>query len=171
MTDIEELERATWSEALHPRQGGKFAKKGATTTKDTSGSEGLSYNGRSGAGYGKKGGDNRVHALQGELNRLGLTDGQGHPLKLDGKLGPRTTAAIKKAQRALGMKVDGVATPALLSKLKTTKGLKAKRPAKAAAKKAVPVRKTAPPAKKKGPAPAKTIHVSKSGANRKAYAG
>lgn len=177
MTDIiEDLERATWSEALHPRSGGKFAKKG-TATADKSGSEGLSYNGRSGAGYGKKGGDNRVHALQGELNRLGLTDGAGHPLKLDGKLGPRTTAAIKKAQRALGMKADGIATPALLSKLKATKGLK--RPAPGAAKKKkVPVGRKAAPARKRASAKKApvTIHTntkkpSMSGANRKAYAG
>jgi len=165
MTDVlldDELERATWNEALHPRQGGKFAKKGTATQKDTSGSAGLSYNGRTGAGYGHKGGDNRVHALQSELNRLGLTDSQGNKLKLDGKLGPRTTAAIKKAQRALGMKVTGVATPALLLKLRQTKGLKAKRPAhgaarpsaphhtrphqpaKAPAKKAAPAKKVAP---------------------------
>lgn len=124
-----ELERATWNEALHPRQGGKFAKKGTATQKDTSGSAGLSYNGRTGAGYGSAKGDNRVHALQSELNRLGLTDSQGNKLKLDGKLGPRTTAAIKKAQRALGMKATGVATPALLLKLRQTKGLKVRKPA------------------------------------------
>lgn len=179
-----DLERATWSEALHPRQGGKFAKKGTATgpaQKDTSGSAGISYNGRTGAGYGQKGGDNRVHALQGELNRLGLTDSQGNKLKLDGKLGPRTTAAIKKAQRALGMKADGIATPALLQKLKATKGLKAARPAAGAAKKSVvrkpsarrPAKKAAAPAKapaKKAAPPVKgQSKTTMSGANRKAY--
>jgi len=152
VSDVE-LERATWNEALHPRQGGKFAKKGTATQRDTSGSAGLSYNGRTGAGYGHKGGDNRVHALQSELNRLGLTDAQGHPLKLDGKLGPRTTAAIKKAQRALGMKPTGVATPALLLKLRQTKGLKVKRPTPGAARPSAPHRthRTHRPAKKAAP--------------------
>lgn len=162
-----DMERATWNEALHPRQGGKFAKKGTATQRDTSGSAGLSYNGRTGAGYGKKGGDNRVHALQSELNRLGLTDSQGHPLKLDGKLGPRTTAAIKKAQRALGMKADGIATPALLQKLKSTKGLKVKRPASGAARPSAPHRtRRKAPAKKAAP-PKRNM----SGSNKKAYVG
>jgi len=169
VSDVE-LERATWNEALHPRQGGKFAKKGTATQRDTSGSAGLSYNGRTGAGYGHKGGDNRVHALQSELNRLGLTDAQGHPLKLDGKLGPRTTAAIKKAQRALGMKPTGVATPALLLKLRQTKGLKVKRPTPGAARPSAPHhrsprRKTTP----KKAAPAKRPQLS--GSNKKAYVG
>jgi peptidoglycan hydrolase-like protein with peptidoglycan-binding domain len=178
-----DLERATWNEALHPRQGGKFAKKGAGTTKaapDRSGSEGLSYNGRTGAGYGKKGGDNRVHALQAELNRLGLTDGAGNKLKLDGKLGPRTTAAIKKAQRALGLKADGIATPALLAKLKSTKGLKVRKATSGS------VRKTSPRTKrptKKAPAKRPVTKAAKqagshgqtkshlSGANKNAYVG
>lgn len=152
--DLDEIERATWNEALHPRQGGKFAKKGTASQRDTSGSAGLSYNGRTGAGYGSRKGDNRVHALQSELNRLGLTDAQGHKLKLDGKLGPRTTAAIKKAQRALGMKVDGVATPGLLLKLRQAKGIKSTRPA-GKPRKAVP-RTMARPAKKAAhPMPAK----------------
>lgn len=139
------IERLGWNEALHPRAGGKFAKKGTGSTgKDSA--EGLSYNGRTGAGYGHKAGDNRVHALQGELNRLGFKDASGKALKLDGKLGPRTTAAIKRAQRALGLKADGVATPALLSKLKAAKGKGAPVKKVVTARKAVkpPVKKAAP---------------------------
>ena len=135
MTDLVEIERIGWNEALHPRSGGKFAPKGSATQGKSAtqggraraghahdSSEGLSYNGRTGAGYGKKGGDGRVHGLQAELNRLGFKDGSGKSLKLDGKLGPRTTAAIKKAQKALGLKADGIATPGLLAKLKGSKG-------------------------------------------------
>jgi hypothetical protein len=132
-----------WTEALHPRAAGKFAPKGSAGThapaqpataaskggkghkaaggKGGADNQSLSYNGRTGAGYGSKNGDQRVHALQAELNRLGFADGSGKALKGDGKLGPRTTAAIKRAQRALGLKPDGIATPALLSKLKSAK--------------------------------------------------
>jgi HK97 family phage prohead protease len=38
-------------------------------------------------------------------------------LKDDGKLGPRTTAALKKAQTRLGLKPDGVLSPTVLAKL------------------------------------------------------
>ena len=138
---IIDIERG-WTEALHPRAAGKFAPKGsqgthapaqpasaaakgggkAKTGGAKSDGESLSYNGKTGAGYGSKNGDQRVHALQAELNRLGFSDAGGKSLKGDGKLGPRTTAAIKKAQKALGLKPDGIATPALLSKLKAAKG-------------------------------------------------
>jgi len=139
----------TWNEALHPREGGKFAPKGGGGAgKGKGSSEGLSYNGRTGAGYGKKGGDNRVSTLQKALNRLGLTDAKGNKLAVDGKLGPRTTAAIKKAQRALGLKADGVATPALLASLRDLKDIKdAKK--KAPAKKVAPAPKGKPPVVKK----------------------
>jgi peptidoglycan hydrolase-like protein with peptidoglycan-binding domain len=154
MTDLIEIERLGWNEALHPRQGGKFASKGGASSagkKDSS--EGLKFNGRTGAGYGSHKGDHRVHALQSELNRLGLTDAGGKPLKLDGKLGPRTTAAIKKAQKALGMKADGVATPGLLAKLKAHKGKLGKSiVVHKAAKQTAPVQHKARPLTKKAPA-------------------
>ncbi len=76
-----------------------------------------------GPGYGMPGGDKRVHGLQNDLNRLGATDSGGDKLKGDGKLGPKTTAAVKRAQKALGLKPDGVVTPALLAKLHELKAL------------------------------------------------
>lgn len=167
-----------FTEDLHPRGtgavGGQFvaastaktapakktappAKKGAPAKKAAKpGGGNLSFDGKRGAGYGKPGGDKRVKGLQEALNRLGLTDGSGKKLMVDGKLGPKTTAAIKKAQRAAGMKADGVVTPAFLAQLAKTKkagDLKAKKPPakKAAAKKAMPAKKTAPPARKAAP--------------------
>lgn len=76
----------------------------------------MSYNAKTnrGAGYGVKGGDPRVHALQRALNRLGLTDGHGHPLAVDGRLGPLTTQAIKAAQTKLGLKADGVVSASVM---------------------------------------------------------
>lgn len=144
-----------FTEALHVRgtgaQGGQFvakpAAKAAPAKKATGGGYGnrgnLSFDGKRGAGYGVKGGDKRVKALQRALNKLGLTDGAGRELEVDGKLGPRTMAAVKKAQRKLGLKADGVVTPALLAKLAATKSAKdlKKTPAKkatASAKKAAP---------------------------------
>jgi peptidoglycan hydrolase-like protein with peptidoglycan-binding domain len=157
--------------ALHPRApagatgGGQFAaggaagkaapaksppaKKTAAAKKAAPGKQpagSLSFNGKTGPGYGKPGGDKRVHALQKALNRLGLTDGAGKKLVDDGKLGPKTTAAVKKAQRALGLPADGVVTPKLLAKLVAAKSLKKTTPVKkAVAKKAVPVKKAATP--------------------------
>ena len=156
-----------WTEALHPRAAGKFAPKGSQGThapaqpamaaskggkggkkkaggKGGSNNEALSFNGKTGAGYGKPGGDQRVHGLQSELNRLGFADSSGKALKLDGKLGPKTTAAIKRAQRALGLKPDGIATPALLSKLKTATHTRApKKAVKRMPHKATPKKKAA----------------------------
>lgn len=154
----------SFTESLHPRDAGKFAvapgsgnktvrptaqpagkkgKGGAGKKKGAAaaGSKGnLSFDGKRGAGYGTPGGDKRVHSLQQALTRLGFAD-----LKDDGKLGPKTTAAIKKAQRALGLKADGVVTPALLGKLTRAKSAKDLKPAakKVAAKKATPAAKPA----------------------------
>jgi HK97 family phage prohead protease len=121
--------------------GGQFAGAEGEGRKKSNGSETLGYDPRSnrGSGYGTAGGDARVKRLQEALNRLGLTDADGKPLKVDGKLGPKTTAAIKKAQRQLGVTPDGKVTPALLEKIAAMKGGKPKakvtpRPAKAALK-------------------------------------
>jgi len=52
-------------------------------------------------------------ALQVELSRLGLYDGE-----IDGKIGSGTRAAIRKAQDRLGMNPDGYESPKLLNRLK-----------------------------------------------------
>lgn len=150
------IERA-FTEQLHPRGtgavGGQFVAAGASKSSPAgakkavpkkAGGGNLSFDGKRGAGYGKKGGDARVKALQTALNKLGLTDGAGKKLAVDGKLGPRTTAAIKKAQRKLGLKADGVVTPKLLAQLRATKSAKDLKKA--------PAKKVAPPAKKAAPA-------------------
>lgn len=80
-----------------------------------------------GTGYGSPHGDARVHGLQEALTRLGIHDGSGKALKDDGKLGPKTTAAVKEAQKRLGLPQDGRVTPALLAKIKGLKVLPAKR--------------------------------------------
>lgn len=104
-----------FTEALHPRgtgaQGGQFVSKGASKGTDTVGFD--SKRG-TGAGYGVQGGDQRVKQLQRILNNLGFKDANGQPLKVDGMLGPRTTAAIKRLQARMGMKQTGLVTPALL---------------------------------------------------------
>jgi peptidoglycan hydrolase-like protein with peptidoglycan-binding domain len=147
-----------WMEDLHPRAaagsagGGEFTSGGSSSSntkaspaKKTSGTKRkrasygdngtLSFDAKSGrgAGYGRKGGDPRVKKLQSALTRLGLTDSRGKKLVLDGKLGPKTTQAIKAAQRRLGLPADGKVTPKLLAKLVAAKSLpKAKAPAKKA---------------------------------------
>jgi peptidoglycan hydrolase-like protein with peptidoglycan-binding domain len=111
------------------------------------------------AGYDQKNGSPAVKGLQSKLNKLGLTDASGKPLAVDGKLGPKTTAAIKKAQKKLGMKPTGKADGAFLDKLMA--GKSASKTKKSVEKKAG--KKDAPkgPAGKlvemnKKPAPAKT---------------
>jgi hypothetical protein len=102
--------------------GGKATLAGASGSKTPAGGGGLAYK----AGYDKKGGSPQVKGLQSKLNKLGLTDAAGKPLAVDGKLGPKTTAAIKKAQKRLGMKPTGKADGAFLSKLKAGNTGKAK---------------------------------------------
>jgi peptidoglycan hydrolase-like protein with peptidoglycan-binding domain len=117
-----------WTETMHPRNpkgagGGEF-KNGGTgkqAGKSSASHGSMSYNGKTGTGYGSKNGDPRVRKLQAALNKLGLKDAQGRPLKLDGKLGPLTTQAIKAWQRKNGMKADGVVTTAML-KQATSRG-------------------------------------------------
>ena|ERR1700749_531010 len=109
-----------FNNALHPRgkgaQGGQFIAKGTSGNNDT---VGYDANHGTGAGYGTKGGDARVKNLQSALNELGLKGPDGKPLVLDGKLGPKTTAAIKSLQRRLGLKPDGLVTPQLLTRIKS----------------------------------------------------
>lgn len=154
-----------FDESKHARgkgaQGGQFVAKGSSGTSDTVG-----YDSRrgTGAGYGTGSkGDSRVKSLQTYLNNLGFKDSSGNPLKVDGKLGPRTTSAIKRLQRKLGLKADGLVTPKLLHQLRSAsikKGpgkpgkkaapSKAKAPAR---KSTAPARKSAAPAKKAAPPP------------------
>lgn len=132
----------------HPRApaggdtGGQFAKGGGgqkkTTPKrapkrrPTSAGDGtLAYDAGSGqgTGYDSAGGDPRVHDLQQALNRLGVKDSAGKALKDDGKLGPKTTSAVKALQQKLGVKADGKVTPELLKQIKSMKSLPTKRSA------------------------------------------
>jgi uncharacterized protein len=89
----------------------------------------LSYDPSSnqGTGYNSTSGDRRVHDLQQALSRLGVKDSAGKPLKDDGKLGPKTTSAVKALQQRLGVKADGKVTPALLAQIKSMKSLPAQK--------------------------------------------
>lgn len=155
--------------SAHPRAaagsaaGGQFAAGGGGAASKTppgkspagkrrKAGETLSYDAKSGrgAGYGRKGGDARVRKLQKALTRLGLTDSAGRKLVVDGKLGPKTTAAIKAAQRKLGVPADGKVTPQLLVKLTAAKSLG--KSAKPTAKKAAPARQAMGSAPKKAAA-------------------
>lgn len=80
------------------------------------------FDGKRGPGYGMKNGDPGVHSLQDDLVRLGFAH-KGDKNLSDGKYGPKTSAAVKAAQKALGMKQDGIATPAFIAKLKAAKTL------------------------------------------------
>ncbi|KAB2384750.1 peptidoglycan-binding domain-containing protein [Actinomadura montaniterrae] len=131
-----------FDEAAHPRAaagaagGGQFVAetgpgrtgqsvlglkaKGASLPKDAKGK---------GGGKGKKGGKGKgkatpeqkakaVKGIQTLLNRLGFKDADGKKLAVDGIVGPKTTAAIKRAQRRFGLPATGKLTPELLKKLK-----------------------------------------------------
>jgi peptidoglycan hydrolase-like protein with peptidoglycan-binding domain len=147
-----------FDESKHVRgkgaQGGQFVSKGGAK------SDSLSFDSKTGrgAGYGERGGDDNVKALQKQLNRLGITDSAGKELAVDGKLGPKTTASLMRLQRRLGLKPDGKITPALLARMKKIK--KTTTLSEPVAKKTAPGKKTAAPAKKVAPrkvAPAKKI--------------
>ncbi|WP_067483781.1 peptidoglycan-binding domain-containing protein [Actinomadura hibisca] len=110
-----------WDEEAHPRdEAGEFSV--ASSSSSPSG-QAMAYDPKrkTGPGYGQKGGDPKVKEVQQLLAKLGLTDASGKPLALDGKLGPKTTEAIKAAQRKYGMKPDGKVTPSVLAKLKKAK--------------------------------------------------
>jgi hypothetical protein len=132
-----------FNEALYARgtgaQGGQFVSKGGQK------SSAIGYDGTRGSGYGSKGGDDNVKALQKALNKLGITDAQGKPLAVDGKFGPRTTAAVRGLQKKLGLPVDGKVTPALLKRIQGLKKTTTLTDAKPATKKAAaPAKKAAP---------------------------
>lgn len=153
-----QVEASLFVEEEHPRaQGGQFGTKSKTTTKParkaapakttpkkrgrtrrTIPAGQLGFDGVRGTGYGVKGGDKRVRALQEQLNRLGLTDSRGRKLRIDGELGPLTTQAIKAAQLRLGMRPTGIIAPAFIARLKATKAMPAPKraPVKAPVRKA-----------------------------------
>lgn len=108
-----------FTEALHKR--GTGAQGGQFVASDGTKSAALGYDGKRGSGYGSKGGDANVKKLQKELNRLGITDAQGKQLVVDGKFGPKTTAAVRRLQQKLKLPVDGKITPALLKRMGSIK--------------------------------------------------
>lgn len=121
-----------FDEAAHPRAAtGEFTTGPGAEGKSVLGlkakSASLPKEKKKAGGKGKKGakggeGDaakkaKQARALQQALKRAGFTDADGKPLKVDGIPGPKTIAAIKKAQRKFGMRPDGKITPALLRRL------------------------------------------------------
>lgn len=102
----------------------------------------LSFDGKTGTGYGVKGGDPRVRQLQALANHLGVTDLHDQALAVDGRYGPRTTSVVKKLQKALGVPVDGKVTPEFMQRLAELKQLPPKPPRKkTAAVKAAPAKR------------------------------
>jgi hypothetical protein len=79
----------------------------------------LGFDGKSGTGYDKPGGDPQVRELQDVVNKLGFKDAQGKPLARDGKFGPKTTTAVQAMQKALGLPTDGKVSPELLARVKS----------------------------------------------------
>jgi peptidoglycan hydrolase-like protein with peptidoglycan-binding domain len=137
-----------FDETKHARgtgaQGGQFVVKGDRGSSTSAAR--IGFDGKRGAGYGTKGGDANVKALQRQLNRLGITDSTGKALTVDGKFGPKTTAAVKRLQRKLGLPADGKVSVALLDRIKKIK--KTTRLTEPDAKKtAAPAKKTATPAR------------------------
>lgn len=133
-----------------PSQGGQFAKGGGRVAgkgrhhgqrRQGGGAAAhaappgpLHFDGKSGTGYGIKGGDPRVRTLQAAINRLGVTDSHGQELDVDGRYGPLTTSAVKKLQKALGLPVTGQVTPEFLAQVSNLQQLPPKPPRKRAAK-------------------------------------
>jgi len=108
---------------LAPKGGagkGKAAKRVSST---------LSFNPKTGvgSGYGVKGGDSRVKALQTALNRLGVHDKAGAQVIVDGRLGPLTAGAVKTLQAKLGLSQTGQVTARLLARLEKLQKLPAPR--------------------------------------------
>jgi peptidoglycan hydrolase-like protein with peptidoglycan-binding domain len=160
-----------FDEATHPRgeagsaQGGQFVAAQQSSTASAagakpkkSGGKGLAYDPKKGTGpgYGTKNGDPRVRKMQELLTKLGLKDASGKPLVIDGKLGPRTTEAIKAAQRKYGMRPDGALTPALARRLAKPRMSKqqlarTRQPIKKTPERSAPSRKPMPPTTRRRP--------------------
>ena len=135
-----EVLTVVYDESKHVR--GKGAQGGQFVSKSGAKSSSLGFDGKRGAGYGERGGDDNVKTLQKALNNLGITDSGGKELAVDGKFGPKTTASLMRLQRRLGMKADGKITPALLARIKKIK--KTTTLSEPAAKKVAPAKKAAP---------------------------
>jgi peptidoglycan hydrolase-like protein with peptidoglycan-binding domain len=137
--------------------GGRVGAKGKKSTPRRPASGGpakpkapagpLSFDGKTGTGYGVKGGDPRVRQLQAALNRLGLSDSSGTALAVDGRYGPRTTSSVKKLQKALGLPADGKVTPELLKQAGELKQLP-ERPSRRRRKPAGPTARREQPARR-----------------------
>lgn len=141
---------APFTAAKHPRAaGGLFA---ATAASQTTQPTGAWAAGPIRRGTGRKGlPDQRVPALQKQLNALGFGDERGRPLLVDGIDGAHTTAAVKRFQKANGLPQTGVVDAKLMVAILTAKPKPTKpAPARARAKMAAhhtPRRR--PPAGKK----------------------
>lgn len=159
----------TFTAELHPHasagssNGGQFVASGGGSDSATKAKRGPRRRGthppgsmywdpksNRGTGYGQPGGDRRVRDLQTALNRLHIVDSHGRPLAVDGKLGPKTTSAIKRLQRRLGVKADGVVTPTFLAQLRNLRAAPAKRPAKKTTTAAKRVTQSYDPMQKRG---------------------
>ena len=120
--------------AQHPRgAGGLFSATSSAAAGRPTGAWAagpMRYNAakHTGTGYGQRGGDARVKALQTALNKLGLKDERGRPLAVDGRLGPHTTAAVRAAQKRLGLPVDGVVSAQVMLRILTAKPAAPSRP-------------------------------------------
>ena len=133
-----------FEESAHPRDAaGQFAadtgpgREGKSVLGLRAQGASLPQEEKGGGGKGKKGGKGKggkgdaakkakqTKALQQALAKAGFTDAGGKPLKADGIVGPKTLAAVKKAQRKYGMKPDGKVTPALLRRLAKPRMVKA----------------------------------------------
>lgn len=89
------------------------------------------YNARTnkGVGYGVQGGDGDVRILQSSMNRLLGLSGP-NALAVDGRYGPKTTAQVKKLQKALGLDQSGQVDANLIKQISALKSLPSKTPAK-----------------------------------------
>src|SRR6266581_8848116 len=119
-----EAGRAAWDAAAHPRAPAG----GATGGQFAAGSGGAAPTNARPVGNGETG--KRVSDLQSRLNALGFKP----PLKVDGKFGPKTLAAVKAFQRSHDLKVDGLVGPKTTVALRSGKKATQHAPAHTTAK-------------------------------------
>ena len=119
-----EAGRAAWDAAAHPRAPAG----GATGGQFAAGSGGAAPTNARPVGNGESG--KRVSDLQSRLNALGFKP----PLKVDGKFGPKTLAAVKAFKRSHDLKVDGLVGPKTTVALRSGKKATQHAPAHTTAK-------------------------------------